>query len=128
MKLHLGCGKRRLEGYLNVDARLEVGPDLVADVTALTGFEDGSAELVYACHVLEHIPRGQVDAALAEWRRVLKPGGLLRISVPDFQKVYKLYHQGVPLCRLEGMLHGRQDHPYNVHYAAYDWNYLCWHL
>lgn len=125
MKLHLGCGHRHLEGWLNVDARPEVGPDLVADITSLAAFEDGETEIIYACHVLEHIPRPQVPDVLAEWRRVLKPGGILRLAVPDFAAVARLHGLGVPMQRLQGLLHGRQNASWNTHYQAYDWHLLC---
>jgi len=74
VKLHLGCGKRHLEDWVNIDARTDVGADLVADITNLAAFEDGSVQIIYACHVLEHIPRPQVAGVLAVWRRMLMPG------------------------------------------------------
>jgi predicted SAM-dependent methyltransferase len=128
MKLHLGCGKRHLEGYVNIDARDDVGADMVRDVAHLDDVSTGIADLVYACHVLEHIPRPEVPAVLAEWRRVLRPGGILRVSVPDWSTIVELYQRDVPLWRLAGLLHGRQDHPYNAHYAVYDWHLLAWML
>lgn len=128
MKLHLGCGKRHLDGYLNIDARADVGADLVADITNLTSFENEEVEEIYACHVLEHIPRPQVMDVLKHWHRILKPGGILLVSVPDFAALCNLYQDGVPMQRLIGPLCGRQNYPANTHYAVYDYHYLAWLL
>ena len=129
MKLHLGCGKRHLNGYLNIDARDDVGADMVMDVTHLDDISAGTVDLIYACHVLEHVPRNQTLDVLREWRRVLKPGGLLRLAVPDFRALCRLYRDDrVPLWRLIGPLVGRQDYDGNTHYNIFDYDYLAWHL
>jgi predicted SAM-dependent methyltransferase len=127
MKIHLGCGNRKLDGYVNVDARPDAAADEVADVGALP-FPDGSVALIYACHVLEHVPRPDLAGVLAEWRRVLRPDGTLRLAVPDFKALAALYAKGVPLWRLVGPLHGRQNYPENTHFVAFDYDYLAWHL
>lgn len=129
MKLHLGCGKRHLDGYINIDSRADVGADVVCDVTDLSQYMDGCADVVYACHVLEHVPRNKTLDVLREWRRVLKPGGILRLAVPDFRALARLYRDDkVPLWRLIGPLVGRQDYPENTHYNIFDYDYLAWHL
>lgn len=128
MNLHLGCGCRRLDGFVHIDSRPEVEPDHVSDITNLTEIDDNTADLIYACHVLEHVPRSAVLPTLREWRRVLKPGGVLRVAVPDFAAVASLYHCGVSMWRLVGLLCGRQDYPENTHYMAYDYEYLAWTL
>lgn len=128
MKLHLGCGGHYLEGYTNIDAKPEVRADLTADITTLSAFEDDTADVIYACHIFEHIPKPQVLNVLAEWHRVIKPGGLLRLAVPDFQAVTELYIEGVPMQRLLGLLCGRQNEKWNIHYMVYDWHLLCAYL
>ena len=55
MKLNLGCGNRKIHGFVNVDARKDVFPDVIYDVAKIhEKFEN--VDLVYACHVLEHFP------------------------------------------------------------------------
>lgn len=83
MKLNLGCGKRHLAGYTNVD--LAPTADLVADVRAVP-LPDECAEEVLAVHVIEHFYKWEVQPLLAEWRRLLVPGGLLVIECPDIVK------------------------------------------
>ena len=127
--LHLGAGTRKLPGYTSVDIRPEVEPDIVADIERLDEFQNASAEVIYAAHVLEHIPRPHTLAVLEEWRRVLKPGGTLRLSVPDLQVLAELYlYEDVSMWRITGPLHGRQDYEANTHYVSFDYEYLAWML
>ena len=69
MKLHLGCGSRHLEGFINVDINSEAA-DIHFDIRSLP-FKDGSVDEIYACHVLEHFGRNEFKAVLNEWVRVL---------------------------------------------------------
>ena len=122
MKVHLGCGSRRLPDFVHVDARAEVQPDHVATADSLPMFADESVELLYWCHGLEHIQRPQVQSVLSELRRVLIPGGTLRLSLPNIKILAALYVSGqVLLERIVGPIHGRQDYPDNTHYCSYDW-------
>jgi FkbM family methyltransferase len=126
VKLHLGCGTQRLPGFVHVDVRPDVKPDVIADVMSLSIFENDSADLIYFCHGLEHISPYQVGAALAEWRRVLKPGGILRLALPDFEALAKLYVlRKVPLGAIVGAVHGGQDYPENTHYWSWDFATLA---
>lgn len=90
-KLHLGCGRKMFPGYINIDLyRPEA--DLQLDVTDLSVFQDESIDEIYMNAVLEHLFVFEQKKALSEWRRVLKPGGILRIdSTPDFDQVIKAY-------------------------------------
>src|SRR5690242_18038752 len=74
-RLHLGSGRERLEGWINVDMQAIPGVDVIADVTRGLPYKD--VEAIYAEHFLEHLP---VDAAvgfLLEAHRVLAEGGWL---------------------------------------------------
>jgi SAM-dependent methyltransferase len=87
LKLNLGSGTHPTpEGWTAVDCLEQPYPvDVIADVGALP-FPDGAAERLYAGHLLEHIPLPQLGAVLAEWRRVLAPGGELGIVGPDIDR------------------------------------------
>jgi predicted SAM-dependent methyltransferase len=93
-KLHLGCGQKHIPGWFHVDALELDHVDHVGPVEELGFIPDNSVELIYACHVLEHFGRKTHYAPLAEWHRVLKPGGILRLSVPDFAAAARLYLSG----------------------------------
>lgn len=123
MKLHLGCGSKILEGFINIDAR--PADNVIADnVKTLSLFKSGSVDLIYACHVLEHICRHERNAVLERWWEVLIPGGTLRVAVPNFEKVVHLYQNGVPLGGLIGFLYGGQDYSFNFHHYCWDFQSL----
>jgi predicted 2-oxoglutarate/Fe(II)-dependent dioxygenase YbiX/SAM-dependent methyltransferase len=89
LKVHLGCGDHRIAGWVNVDAR---GGDIRMDLRWPLPFRDGSVSYVFASHVFEHLYRGtELRAVLREVRRVLSPGGVLRIVVPDMEKCLRAY-------------------------------------
>ncbi len=76
MKLNLGCGRRPLVGYLNIDMR---GGDVLADIRHLP-FKDCSFQEILASHILEHIP--DLEGTIQELHRVLKPHALLKVVAP----------------------------------------------
>lgn len=127
MRLHVGCGERRLPGYQHVDLRHLHGLDAVADLVHMPFGTDSVVE-VYACHMLEHIKRPAVPALLWEWSRVLKSHeGVLRLAVPDFNMIATLYLDcGVSLVRLWGYILGRQNYPENTHYTVWDYELLAY--
>ena len=91
MKLHLGCGKRYLEGYIHVDIAEFEHIDYQLPIDDLSTFKDNTAEEIYASHVLEYFDRNDVINVLTEWKRVLKPSGVLRLAVPNFPKLVEVY-------------------------------------
>ena len=120
MKLHLGCGKRHIPGWVHIDAIDYPHIDHVAQIDHLPFIKDNSVEIVYACHVLEHFKRRDVDRVLKEWYRVVEKGGILRLAVPDFAAISEVYQQTQSLQPLIGLLFGRQDYLYNIHYHVWD--------
>ena len=107
MKIHLGCGKRYIPGFVHVDAVKFPHVDHVLDIRSLSAFDTSSAELIYACQVFEYFDREEGPAVLAEWMRVLKPQGILRLSVPNFETIARLYLAGFKLDYFLGTLYGR---------------------
>lgn len=90
MKLNLGCGHKLLDGFVNVDLASNWSgkqPDVVADVTQRIPFDDESADEVHAYHVIEHVYRWQTPDVLAEWARVIKPGGIMVLECPCLEKI-----------------------------------------
>ena len=86
-KLNLGSGLHPLPRYVNVDILPERHPDIVASVEELSFSEDGQWDLVRASHVLEHFPFSRGLEVLAEWARVIRPGGYLVLCVPDYVRL-----------------------------------------
>lgn len=119
-KLHLGSGGRRIEGYLNTDLVDLPGVDVSGvDVTELVGFETCSQDAIYASHVLEHVPRARTFKTLLEWNRVLKPGGVLRIAVPDWEATVARYQQEGDYENLLNWIYGGAENDNNVHYRQF---------
>jgi predicted SAM-dependent methyltransferase len=121
-RLHLGCGKRVIDAFFNVDALDYPHVNHRGPVDDLSFVADETVELVYACHVLEHFGRNDISRVLAEWRRVLKPGGILRLAVPDFPAWAELYLQGKlnSLRDLMGAMVGGQRDEYDYHKMIFD--------
>jgi len=124
VKLHLGCGDKILKNFINVDIRLDLGADIIDDVGKLNSIEDNSIDLIYVCHVLEHFGREEYISVLKRWYTVLSDGGVLRVSVPDFEKVATMYNSDYPLKNLMGLLYGGQTYEHNYHYITFDFNTL----
>ena len=83
MKLHLGCGKRKWDGYINCDLK---DSDCDCDIRFLP-FDDESADEIVAIHVVEHFWITEVANVLRGWKNVLKTGGKLIIELPCWDMV-----------------------------------------
>jgi hypothetical protein len=82
-------------------------------------YGDDSVDEIRASHVLEHFPHGELEAVIADWVRALKPGGRLRVAVPDFGAIARAYASGARL-NAEGYLMGGQVDSDDFHKALFD--------
>ncbi len=87
--LNIGCGKIKLTDFVNIDK--ELGGDLQCDVTKGLPYKDGSVDGIYSEHFIEHLTQKNIVAFLRECRRVLKPGGRVRIATPDLDELIRQY-------------------------------------
>ena len=94
IRLNIGSDRQQISGFLSVDFNPDVDPDVLAEATDLSMFEDDSVDEVYASHVLEHLSWNDGLKALKEWKRVLKPGAVLTVAAPDVIQVYLMYKHG----------------------------------
>jgi len=122
LMLHLGCGDINAPGFINVDARPLPHVHVVTQhLFKLYMIPDHSIDLVYMSHVLEHVGHRELHQTLSEFRRVLKPGGTVRISVPDFDKMIEIYrHTGNDVLSIEMPMMGGQDYAFNYHYCLFN--------
>lgn len=101
LKLHLGCGYRAFPGFINIDMNWTSATDYTCNIAKLP-CPDGSVERIETYHVIEHIPRPQVEQVLREWHRVLMPDGVLVMECPDFAR------------NIEELLHGNETSMYSI--------------
>lgn len=107
MKIHLGCWHRVIPGFIHVDICDLPHIAYKSSIDCLPFFDDASATLIYCSHALEYLDRDAALLAMREWYRVLAPGGLLRLAVPDFQVLLKVYQMSGELDRILGPLFGK---------------------
>lgn len=127
--LHLGCGWVHLDGWCNVDIQPWSSVDVVDDVAFLRRFRPASVDRIYACHVLEHFPHGETAVILSRWFTLLKPGGELRISVPDMDAIVRIYNAHLDHFHTQGntpwvgLIYGGQGDSKDFHMAGFNY---CW--
>lgn len=90
LRLNLGCGRYPISGFVNIDQFENVNPDLVTDALNLP-YEIETVDEIYAGHLLEHLTWDEGQNALRHWLNLLKKGGIIRITVPDFDVLARKY-------------------------------------
>jgi predicted SAM-dependent methyltransferase len=108
-RLQLGCGPHPLDGWLNSDL---LSGDIYLDITRRFPLPDASLTYVHSEHVIEHVPEEAGRRMLREIHRVLRPGGKLRITTPDLQKVIAIYEDRNPVI-------SRSDYERHLEEATY---------
>ena len=130
IKLHLGCGTKFIPGFIHIDVVEDVHINHQASACELP-YPNDSVELIYASHILEHFGRWEIRSVLNEWYRVLAPGGILRLAVPDFAACAKIYYEeGLKdgLTGLVGLICGGQRNEYDFHKMIFDEAFLTGEL
>lgn len=113
-KLNLGCGGRFRDDWVNVNFT-STGPGVIAaNLGNGVPFPDESFDVVYHSHLLEHFTKPAAADFLQECLRILKPGGVIRVAVPDLEAIARNY-----LIALEKARAGIEGWDHN-----YDWMML----
>ncbi len=129
MKLHLGCGQKYINGYVNIDfpsTEHTVQQNSVADefhnLYDLT-YKKGTIKEVRLHHVFEHFERVCACAFLASWNSWLEPNGIVHIEVPDFETSFRKNFSFSNRKKFEGIglrhIFGSQEATWAVHYEGY---------
>jgi len=93
-RLNWGCGAEGEPGWINSDQKEGPGVDISCDIREGLPLEADSIDYAVSIHALPEIPFPELVPALTELHRVLKPGGVLRLSLPDLDKAIKAYQRG----------------------------------
>lgn len=125
INLHIGCGKKKLKGFINIDIDPNNKPDVICDIYDIDKlYKKDSVDEIYMCHILEHIKRYDVDKIISKLYSILRPGGILRISVPDFESCVEHYIKNKNIPSILGLICGGQKDNYDNHHVIFDFNYL----
>jgi len=134
LKLNLGCGLDKREGYVNIDIREDVEPDMVIDLEKelLQRFEDESVDEILAKDFLEHLSWRVVETFLRDCHRVLKHNGRIYIQTPDLEAIAKkvILNPNFKFGSLYGFkavsywVYGGQEYPENTHKSGFTMNSL----
>ena len=90
MKLHLGCGSKHMDGYVNIDIeKWAGGVDIETDARDLSMYQTETVDHIFSHALLEHIAPWDTVPTLAEWFRVLKSNGTIQIEVPDLERIFE---------------------------------------
>jgi predicted SAM-dependent methyltransferase len=92
-RLNWGCGGWTPAGWINSDIKHGRGIDISADIRQGLPLEDESIDYVVSIHALQEVPYDDLVPALQELRRVLKPGGVVRLVLPDLLKGVRAYER-----------------------------------
>lgn len=135
--LHVGCGPApTLPSWLEcgsvttLDLDPHAKPDIVADCSDMPCVPDASYDAVYAAHTLEHLTLRGAYMALSEFRRVVVPGGVIIITVPDLQdvrptlEVVYVAPNGVPVTGSD-MHWGWSPYTDRMPYMQHKWGYVA---
>jgi len=97
--LNLGCGRRFHSDWVNVNFT-STGPSVIAaDLSRGIPFAEQSFDVVYHSHLLEHFPKSEAPELISECYRTLKPGGVVRVVVPDLENIARQYLQCLEAAR-----------------------------
>lgn len=152
-KLEIGCGRKETPGYTRVDANPNIEADWHGDALGPMPWPDGSFVEIRAVDVLEHLSYWDTERALAEWARLLVPGGRLYVQVPDCGRIMARWAAdpdvwrerlpaelagapsivGVAWRIMGGQADGAYTHPgdewrLNAHYAMFCRDSLTWYI
>ena len=131
VKLNIGCGNLKIDGYLNVDIRNDVDADIVIDLEKIPyPFDNNIVDEIVANDIIEHFSHKDIEEIVKEWHRILKIDGTLIIKTPDFENIINILKRDSTFLSVTAALignpkktwisiphwlYGAQDYPQNFH-------------
>ena len=127
LRLDLGCGTRKAEGFLGVDSIAFDGVDVVADLRQAWPWADGSVSEVHCSHFLEHLTGAERIHFFNELYRVLKPGAQARIITPHWSNERSYgdpTHQWPPVCSWTYFYLDKEWRKINAPHVGYECDFV----
>jgi SAM-dependent methyltransferase len=93
-RLNWGCGTQPEPGWINSDRKEGAGIDISCDIREGLPLAEGSIDYAVSIHALPEVPYPDLLPVLRELRRVLKPGGVLRLGLPNMERAFDAYRRG----------------------------------
>ena len=111
-----------MPGWVNLDIDIfeDASIDIIDNAKTLKTIRNSSCDIIYASHVLEHFGRHEYKDVLRTWFRKLRKGGILRLSVPDFDKVVEVYNTTSDFNLVLGFLTGGQRTQHDYHNMVFN--------
>ena len=129
--LHVG-GREVKAGWKLLNIQGVPGVDYIGDIRDLSQFTDASFDRIYASHVLEHVAQTDVSATLNGIFRILKPGAVFYISVPDLEILSHVILNPIASTDMKfqamRMIFGGQVDPHDYHYFGWTFGFLDYFL
>ena len=91
VRLNFGCGDAPIEGWINVDGIFNPRAELVIGLRGRLPIESESVRFIFSEHLIEHFRYPEAVTFLSECRRILEPGGAIRIVAPDLYGMARAY-------------------------------------
>jgi predicted SAM-dependent methyltransferase len=131
INLNIGAGSSKLKGYINVDSLFLKNTELISKIENLHFFiRKGNVSKIYASHILEHFSQAEVKKIIKLLYNLLNKNGELRISVPDIDKIVKIYKKNWDHFQTKGnapwngLIYGGQSSKYDFHKTGFNFNWL----
>lgn len=119
-RLYLGCGNKYIKNFVNIDIMKDSKADIISDVRTLNEFDNNTIDLIYSCHMIEHVSRHEYKDVLKRWYDIIKPGGKIRLALPDLFALSKYYVEKGNIDEVRGCMFGGQKNNYDYHYFGHD--------
>jgi predicted SAM-dependent methyltransferase len=136
LKVNLGCGPSRIEGWVTWFRKLLIELNLLAknyetkwpplalvDIRRKLPLRDQSVDFIYCSHVLEHFEKWQSESILKECKRVLKKTGIIRVILPDLKLMIDQFNSAEEFCRQFYGYNKDQKRWYKIFVRGHQWMY-----
>jgi predicted SAM-dependent methyltransferase len=125
-RLHIGAGPQGLEGWLNSDL---ICGDIYLDLSRPLPLPDASFAYIFGEHVIEHVSEGAGERLIGELHRLLRPGGVLRLTTPDLRQIIAIYEDRNPIVGRDEyarFLSGLADKPLDRPCQGFNYYLRAW--